>query len=393
MKVILSILFVAIFSIFGNAQNRSIEFIDNDFDKAKNAAKTQGKLIFVDAYTTWCGPCKWMAANKFTNDTIADFYNRNFISLKMDMEKGEGIELAKKYNVKAYPTLLFLDAEGNIVHRTVGAERNTRNYIDKGLDALNPYERLSTYDAVWEEGVRSSAFVKIYLDKLSSAGINSIDVMNAYYVNLNEDQLMEEGAFSIISNYDKSIDSRGMINLLEKREAYTALYGQEKVEKVLYQNYLSYLYSIVNAKDFKMKNMELAMIDIKKKQIPYWQKIDLLGDLAHLQKVNKHKEYCEVITEDAGDYFNEDAGLLNRFAWNVFQWSDNKEQLEVALGWSKRALELQERSAIQDTHSNLLFKLGRINEAIKSQEKAIELAKKEGGSTADLEKTLESFKN
>ena len=94
MKVLSSFLFTLLISIFTMAQDNSIEFIDNDFAKAKEAAKKSGKLIFVDAYTTWCGPCKWMAANKFTNDTIAEFYNKNFISLKMDMEKGDGKEMA-----------------------------------------------------------------------------------------------------------------------------------------------------------------------------------------------------------------------------------------------------------------------------------------------------------
>ena len=163
------------------AQDNSIEFIDNDFAKAKEAAKKSGKLIFVDAYTTWCGPCKWMAANKFTNDTIAEFYNKNFISLKMDMEKGDGKEMAKSYNVRAYPTLLFLDAEGNLVHRKVGASRKNKDYTDLGLIALNPYENLAAYNKVWEEGDRSAGFVKTYLNKLGTARVVSKDVVSAFY--------------------------------------------------------------------------------------------------------------------------------------------------------------------------------------------------------------------
>ena len=392
MKVLSSFLFTLLISIFTMAQDNSIEFIDNDFAKAKEAAKKSGKLIFADAYTTWCGPCKWMAANKFTNDTIAEFYNKNFISLKMDMEKGDGKEMAKSYNVRAYPTLLFLDAEGNLVHRKVGASRKNKDYTDLGLIALNPYENLAAYNKVWEEGDRSAGFVKTYLNKLGTARVVSKDVVSAFYANLNEEQLMDEGTWNIISRYDKSVDSKGMVNLLAKKDAYIALYGQEKVEKKLYQNYLTYIYSKVNTRDFSMKEMELTMIDIKKKQIPYWQKIILLGDLAHLQKTKKYKEYCEVVTDDAGEYFNEDAGLLNRFAWNVFEWSDKNKELEIALAWAKRSLELQEHSAVQDTYANLLNKLGRKNEAIAAGEKALEMVKKEGGDVAAYEKTLESFK-
>ena len=310
----------------------------------------------------------------------------------MDMEKGDGKEMAKSYNVRAYPTLLFLDAEGNLVHRKVGASRKNKDYTDLGLIALNPYENLAAYNKVWEEGDRSAGFVKTYLNKLGTARVVSKDVVSAFYANLNEEQLMDEGTWNIISRYDKSVDSKGMVNLLAKKDAYIALYGQEKVEKKLYQNYLTYLYSKVNTRDFSMKEMELTMIDIKKKQIPYWQKIILLGDLAHLQKTKKYKEYCEVVTDDAGEYFNEDAGLLNRFAWNVFEWSDKNKELEIALAWAKRSLELQEHSAVQDTYANLLNKLGRKNEAIAAGEKALEMVKKEGGDVAAYEKTLESFK-
>ena len=74
----------------------------------------------MDAYTTWCGPCKRMAAEVFTEPEVGRFYNENFINVKIDMEKGEGIELARQYDVYAYPTLLFINGEGELVHRGLG---------------------------------------------------------------------------------------------------------------------------------------------------------------------------------------------------------------------------------------------------------------------------------
>ena len=107
------------------AQNRSIDFIDNDLKAAQAKSKETGKIIFVDAYTTWCGPCKWMSKHMFTNDTIADFFNQNFVNLKMDMEKeGDGVEMAKWYGIRSYPTLIFLDADGNMLHRLSGAHHH-----------------------------------------------------------------------------------------------------------------------------------------------------------------------------------------------------------------------------------------------------------------------------
>lgn len=83
-------------------------------------AKASNRVIFMDAYTTWCGPCKMMAKNVFTDETVGDFYNANFVNVKMDMEAGEGVALASEYSVRAYPTLLFIDGDGAIVHRAVG---------------------------------------------------------------------------------------------------------------------------------------------------------------------------------------------------------------------------------------------------------------------------------
>lgn len=88
------------------------------FEEAKKQAKETGKLIFLDGYTSWCAPCKWMEGNVFNQKEVADFYNTNFINTKYDCEVGEGIDLAKKYGIRSFPTYLFLDAEGTLVYRT-----------------------------------------------------------------------------------------------------------------------------------------------------------------------------------------------------------------------------------------------------------------------------------
>src|SRR5690606_25367863 len=119
------------------SQNRSIEFETGTFSEILGKAKAENKLVFIDAYTTWCGPCKWMSKNIFTNDTVADYFNSNFINAKIDMEKGEGIYIAKKYDVRCYPNLLFVDGDGNIVHRTAGADPDIQSYITMGDKAMS----------------------------------------------------------------------------------------------------------------------------------------------------------------------------------------------------------------------------------------------------------------
>lgn len=83
-------------------------------------ANKENKLVFVDCYTSWCGPCRSLATNVFPLDKVGRYFNEKFVNTKIDMEKGEGPELAKKYGVNVFPTLLILDHEGNEKGRIVG---------------------------------------------------------------------------------------------------------------------------------------------------------------------------------------------------------------------------------------------------------------------------------
>jgi thioredoxin-related protein len=95
---------------------RSISFNADNWKGLLAKAKKENKLIFLDAYTEWCRPCIMMAKNVFTQDKVADFYNEHFINVSMDMEKGEGPIIGKKYKISAYPAFLFIDGTGKVVH-------------------------------------------------------------------------------------------------------------------------------------------------------------------------------------------------------------------------------------------------------------------------------------
>ena len=81
---------------FQSVQAQGISFSEKSWDGITAEAKATGKLIFMDAHTTWCGPCKWMKANVFSDAKVGDLYNRNFVSAYIDMEKGEGVNLREK---------------------------------------------------------------------------------------------------------------------------------------------------------------------------------------------------------------------------------------------------------------------------------------------------------
>lgn len=143
-------------------------FLDNaPLDSALALTKAEGKMAFVDCYTTWCGPCKMMTRDVFPLQKVGDFMNSHFVPLKVDMEKGEGPELAKKYEVQAYPTFLILDSEGKEINRLVGS--NTPDEFVKAVEEAMKGSRLPELEARWNAGDHSADFLKEYYKELSHA--------------------------------------------------------------------------------------------------------------------------------------------------------------------------------------------------------------------------------
>ncbi|GAB5418521.1 MAG: hypothetical protein Crog4KO_02780 [Crocinitomicaceae bacterium] len=109
------------------APTSGITFKKKSFEDAKAEAKKSGKLIFIDAYTDWCGPCKRMAATSFKDPKVGELFNKNFVNLKVEMEKDkDGPNLARKYGVKAYPTLLIVDGNGKLVKQSIGMKSSAQ---------------------------------------------------------------------------------------------------------------------------------------------------------------------------------------------------------------------------------------------------------------------------
>ncbi|MDZ7899411.1 MAG: thioredoxin family protein [Arcicella sp.] len=99
---------------------QGIAFFAGTLQEGLEKAKAENKLLFVDCYTTWCGPCKMLKKYTFTDVPLGDFMKDKYVSMAIDMETTEGMTIAKKYGIEAYPTLLFLDKYGRVVNHQVG---------------------------------------------------------------------------------------------------------------------------------------------------------------------------------------------------------------------------------------------------------------------------------
>lgn len=132
-KIIYTFFFLVAISFSAQSKN-GIQFQAKNLEEAKKLAQQENKLIFIDLYTTWCGPCKLMKKNTFPNTELGEFFNKNFISLYIDAEK-EGTELAKKFKIVNYPSFLFLDQNGELVQYEYGYY-NATQFLNVGQSVL-----------------------------------------------------------------------------------------------------------------------------------------------------------------------------------------------------------------------------------------------------------------
>ena len=149
------------------AQPQGIRFESGSFEEIKNLAREREKLIFVDVYTTWCGPCKMLANTVFVDAKVGVYFNENFVCVQLDAER-EGKEVAQKYKVTAYPTLLFVTADGELLHKTVGT-LDAGALIEAGEYALNEADapdNLINLRKRYVAGERGESFLKAYMGKL-----------------------------------------------------------------------------------------------------------------------------------------------------------------------------------------------------------------------------------
>lgn len=113
-----------------------IQFHTESWQKVLDLAKKENKVIFLDIYASWCGPCKLLKSKTFSDPEVGEFYNANFINVALDGEKGEGVELAQKYQLTAYPTLIFIYPDGSVKLKAMGYH-NAKQFLELGQSVIN----------------------------------------------------------------------------------------------------------------------------------------------------------------------------------------------------------------------------------------------------------------
>jgi thiol-disulfide isomerase/thioredoxin len=385
------LLITLIVPIMALAQNDAgINFQHNaTWNQILAKAKAENKLVFVDAYTTWCGPCKVMAAKIFPQKEVGEYYNANFINAKIDMEAGEGVDLAKKYEVMAYPTYLYVDSDGKLVHRALGS-KSAEKFIEDGQNAVDPEKRYVTLKEKYEAGNRDPKLL-YNLTKAASALMDNIAPLVAEeYYKTQTDLFTKETLGLMLDLTQNPMGDR--FNFLVQNEA--------KVAQVLGADVSQRIDNIVanfaQSRTYNRETGEFDLVEMERILKEYRPGIanKLIQEIKLAMMLQK-KDFAGYEKAALAYYgSNKDASAqdLNQAAWAFFEHVTTKSSLEKALAWALQSVAKEDQYYNNDTIANLYHKLGNKKKAKEYAQKAIALGKANGEDVSDTQKLLNSLK-
>lgn len=368
-------------------QKQGIKFSDKNWNQVLIAAAKQDKIIFVDAYTTWCQPCKKMDKQVFPQKMIGDFYNENFVNVKLNMEEGIGRELQKKYDVFFYPTFLFLTADGTLVHRIAGYQ-SAPKLLELGETAINPSKRLSAFEMRYEKGERDPDFLKQYTHVRKAAMDGTHVAIAESYLETQDDWTTKEN-LKFIFKYMDSADSKLFDYMIENRGAFDKEFGTSKISGKIENLIYDKIYD-------EEGNAALDELDrlFKKVYSPEQAK-----KASTRFKLNYYldKRSSENYAKTAIDYYKNnpprDPSELSDVAYNFYELDvSNKKYLKQACKWSKQAVKADKSYFNLETQAAVYYKMGKKRKATKTVRKAIDLAKKSNEDYSETQKLLEKIK-
>lgn len=242
------------------AQNGGIRFEHANWQEVREKAQKEKKLIFADFYTEWCGPCLSMAEEIFPLMEVGNFYNRHFVNVKIDAEKGEGKILREKYKVASYPTFLFIDpGSGEIVHRS-SSRQDAATFLFTGQSAVTQVERSLYLEKEYTLGNRSRELLRRYMNYLASVyQREKLEKVMQEYTALSDFSLEQKTDWEVFVKHITGIESPQFQEVLQNKEKYVRLFGQEQVDAKLYKefNFSLNISALEQASDFKGKSFLL----------------------------------------------------------------------------------------------------------------------------------------
>lgn len=206
MKKYFLVIAMALISGFSFGQ-QGIEFNHGTWKEVLAQAKQEDKLVFVDVYTSWCGPCKKMAAEVFPLKEVGDVFNPAFVNYKIDAEKGEGIQIAKQFGIKSYPTYLFVNGDGVLVYRSEGYN-TAKFFLNEAAIAIKEKhdpKPLATWENEYRSGKRNKDFLIGYLKKRAIVKAPNGNLLEEVFPLLTPEELSNKDFLSMVFSFDPNM--------------------------------------------------------------------------------------------------------------------------------------------------------------------------------------------
>ena len=285
-------------------------FQELSLEKAREQARAENKPIFLDCYTSWCGPCKMMANDVFTLEAAGNYFNKNFVCVKIDMEKGEGPAIGKQYEVDAYPTFLIINADGKLMHKLVGAmplEELIEN-VECGLKANS----IAEYEALYQAGKLDKTEQMAYWRLLSISGevVKAQNVGDNLWGKLSEKDKLNSTYWPLLRSRATTIEGEEMKFVCANREYFEKEVGKEEVGKLIYNSFIT----------------ELNMMIVYQLPAKKYEKVPVIKALLETNDVPRKEALLKIteLAEARGNY--DEKGYLDILDANLNVWDDSEKR-------------------------------------------------------------------
>ncbi|WHF53015.1 thioredoxin fold domain-containing protein [Chryseobacterium gotjawalense] len=390
MKKTLTFLFLLIFLI--SFSQESINFENTSFKEVLAKAKREKKLVFMDAYASWCGPCKLMEKNIFTLPAVKAYYNANFINARFDMEKGEGRDIALKYQVRSYPSFLFLNGDGEVVMKNYGY-MGEEDFIAIAKEANNPLLVNSNPKQLFEKGESDPAFLLNMMRQNAQSDYELAKKVSERYFKVKKDQELTRDDIGMLlyflkspsdPNYQVFKDRKANIVKEMSEDIYNQFDVNIKISKVM-ESSLDQNSGIINDDYFYKNAVPLvgkaeAETALNRMKIIYYPNV---GNFKEYEKA------ALIYYKNADDFDPEE---LLKAAWIFSEHVDNKTSLKKAEEWAEKSVMKSENAENTYILAKIYQKTGKKENAKIYAEIAKNLAQQQGKDSSAATQLLENLK-
>ncbi len=389
MKKILSVFLILVVAIVYSQEG--IQFSELSFNEVLAKAKKENKLVFLDAYASWCGPCKMLDRKVFPLKTVGDFYNKNFVNTHIDMEKGEGPQIAQRYQIRSYPTLLILNSDGEVIQKTMGYTEE-KEFLEFGKQASDPKNKLGTPKERFEKGEKDPAFLMNLIKLNANSDFDlSKRASERYFANKSDHEFSKDEV-SILFYFTKSAQDPNFKTLKDNKAEIIKLVPENSYQEFMGQ---------IAVGDLAEKS-----VDVDKKLVndAYFlqQATSILGEteakiaLNRLQvsfyaQVENYPAYEKAALEYYKNYDNFNDQELEKAAWIFCEQVKNIKSLQEATKWAGKAVMNSESPSNTYVLAKLYQKTGNKENAKMFAELANSLAKSKAMDTALSEQLLKEL--